>query len=96
MWGNNTCIQKRMHNKQYVIDWLTFMYQFTQAAMNQSHAQINLTIVFEGTDQYEYIEKFNELKTKVIAVNNGFFSSLKFLSYTQGTGSNFDLDQFAQ
>ena len=41
---------KYMHNKQYVVDWLTFLYQFTQAAMNKSHAQINLNIVFDGAD----------------------------------------------
>ena len=86
-----------MHNKQYVIDWLTFLYQFTQAAMNQSQAQINLNIVFDGADRYEYLEKFNEMKIKVLAVNNDFFPKLNFLSHTQGTtGSYFDLDQYAQ
>ena len=72
-----------MHNKQYVIDSLTFMYQFTQAAMNQSNAQINLNIVLDGADRYEYPEKFEELKNKVLAVNNhyGFFpeNMLNFL-----------------
>ena len=61
-----------------------------------SQSKINLNIALDGADRYDYQEKFDELKTKVLAVNNGFFQNLNFLSYTQGTGSNFDLDQFAQ
>ena len=81
--------EKYMHNKQYVIDCLTFLEQFTQTA--KTHSQINLNILLDGAER-----KFDEMRNKVVGINKDFSLNLKFLSYTQGTSSNSDLDQLAQ